>query len=75
MHAQDASDLHARRVATDAQGHRGGVEVGDDVVPALSHHPFPGNVRELRSLIFDAVYRMRGSLLTAGDLQSLPGAA
>ena len=52
---------------------RGGVEVGDDVVPALSQHPFPGNVRELRSMIFDAVYRMRGSLLTAGDLRSLPG--
>ena len=53
---------------------RGAVEVGDDVVSLLAQHPFPGNVRELRSLIFDAVYRMRGSLLTAGDLQSLPGA-
>ena len=51
---------------------RGAVQVGDDVVSLLAQRPFPGNVRELRSLIFDAVYRMGGSLLTAGDLQSLP---
>ena len=40
----------------------------------LSRHPFPGNVRELRSLIIDAVYRMKGNDLTAGDLAALSGA-
>ena len=53
---------------------RGVVEVGDDVVPLLSRHSFPGNVRELRSLIFDAVYRVQDDVLTASDLKSLPGA-
>ena len=53
---------------------RGPVEVGDDVVALLSRHPFPGNVRELRSLVFDAVYRVQHDVLTASDLKSLPGA-
>ena len=53
---------------------RGAVEVGDDVVARLSRHPFPGNVRELRSLIIDAVYRVQGNVLTAGDLATLSGA-
>ena len=53
---------------------RGPVDVADDVVPLLSRHPFPGNVRELRSLIFDAVYRVQDNVLTAGDLKPLPGA-
>ena len=53
---------------------RGAVEVGDDVVARLARHPFPGNVRELRSLIIDAVYRVQGNVLTAGDLAALPDA-
>ena len=52
---------------------RGVVEVGDDVVPLLSRHSFPGNVRELRSMIFDAVYRVQDHVLTASDFKSLPG--
>ncbi|MDE0447474.1 MAG: sigma-54 dependent transcriptional regulator [Spirochaetaceae bacterium] len=53
---------------------RGAVEVGGDVVARLARHPFPGNVRELRSLIIDAVYRVQGDVLSAGDLAALPGA-
>ena len=53
---------------------RGAVEVGDDVVPALTRHSFPGNVRELRSMIFDAVYRVQDNVLTASDFKSLPAA-
>ena len=112
VHAQDASDLHARRVAfTGADRERRGMieraaggtllldEIGDlslasqvkllRLLQEREYYPIGSDVphradarvvaatngRELRSLIFDAVYRMRGSLLTAGDLQSLPGAA
>ena len=53
---------------------RGPVQVGDDVLSLLSRHPFPGNVRELRSMIFDAVYRVHDNVLGASDLESLPGA-
>ena len=53
---------------------KGSVEVGGDVVSLLSQHPFPGNVRELRSMIFDAVYRLRDSVLTASDLKLPTGA-
>lgn len=44
-------------------------------VPRLARHPFPGNVRELRSLIIDAVYRVQGNVLAAGDLAALSGAS
>ena len=47
--------------------------MGDDVVARLARHPFPGNVRELRSLIIDAVYRVQGNVLTAGDFALLSG--
>ena len=48
---------------------KGAVEVEGDVVALLAQHPFPGNVRELRSMIFDAVYRVQGNILAPSDLK------
>jgi DNA-binding NtrC family response regulator len=36
----------------------------DGLVPLLRRHPFPGNVRELQTLIFDAVSRHKGGVLS-----------
>ncbi len=42
-------------------------------VDALSAYPFPGNVRELRSLIFDAIGRHRGGPLTDASFPEVAG--
>ena len=72
---QDDLPLLVACFAEEAARSRGrrSVEAGDDVVALLSRHPFPGNVRELRSMVFDAVYRMQGNLLAAGDIEALGG--
>jgi DNA-binding NtrC family response regulator len=36
----------------------------DGLVPLLRRHPFPGNVRELQTLIFDAVSRHKNGVLS-----------
>lgn len=62
---------------------RGRPEIAQDVAPLLSEHPFPGNVRELRALVFDAVTLSKGPTLNAEAFHGLglvlsegtPGAA
>jgi len=59
-----------------------------ELVPLLAQHPFPGNVRELEGLIYDAVSRHRSGVLSlqtfrektglteaAGDSREAPAAA
>ncbi len=42
-----------------------------DLIEALSRHPFPGNVRELKSVVFDAVSRCSGTTLSIQDFPAL----
>ncbi len=42
-----------------------------DLIEALSRHPFPGNIRELKSLVYDAVSRCSGETLSIQDFPSL----
>ena len=35
-----------------------------ELVPLLEHYEFPGNIRELRSMVFDAVAQSSGSMLS-----------
>jgi len=43
------------------------------ILRLLKNHPFPGNVRELRSLVTDAVSRSGGSCLSAEHFYRIPG--
>ncbi len=43
----------------------------EDIASALSSYPFPGNVRELQHLIYDAVGICKGKRLTAENFKTL----
>lgn len=45
--------------------------VAPDLADALAKHPFHGNVRELRSMVFDAVARCPGGSLKTGSFPAL----
>ncbi len=49
--------------------------VPDEIVPLLNTYDFPGNVRELRSLLFDAVSRHSGGVLSLGTIRRAIGSA
>ena len=43
--------------------------IADDALDALSHYPFPGNVRELENILERATTLCEGMLITSADLQ------
>jgi len=47
--------------------------VGAEVVVRLAGYGFPGNVRELRAMVFDAVGRSPGGRIKAAHFSGLPG--
>lgn len=49
--------------------------VSQDVMQALSEYDYPGNVRELRARVTDAVARHEGDILTLDDFSGIPVAA
>jgi two-component system, NtrC family, nitrogen regulation response regulator GlnG len=67
------ADYFAARVA--AETRRQPPEIEEPALAALERHPFPGNVRELRALIVDAVSRARGPRLRVTDFDLPSGAA
>jgi DNA-binding NtrC family response regulator len=42
-----------------------------ELLDLLDAHSFPGNVRELRSMVFDAVVRSNSEVLSTGDFQDI----
>ncbi|MFZ5759763.1 MAG: sigma-54-dependent transcriptional regulator [Thermodesulfobacteriota bacterium] len=52
---------------------RGRVVVPDELYDLLANYSFPGNVRELRSMIFDAVSRLRGHVLGLDPFAAMMG--
>ncbi|OQY19255.1 MAG: two-component system response regulator [Desulfobacteraceae bacterium 4572_35.1] len=48
-------------------------KVGDGVVSLLSNYPFPGNVRELKMIIYDAVSTLQGNTLTSSSFTKAIG--
>ncbi len=44
-----------------------------DLAELLSRYPFPGNVRELKALVFDAVSRSKGGEITAAAFKKIIG--
>ena len=46
-------------------------EIGADVLAALEKYPFPGNIRELESMIFEAVSRCGSGPIALGDFAVL----
>jgi DNA-binding NtrC family response regulator len=66
--------LLARHFASAAAANQGtpSPELPDDVLAALMAAPWSGNIRELRSRLFDAISRSRGEPLS---LQHFPGLA
>lgn len=46
-----------------------GVRLNDAALAALTTHPFPGNVRELESILRSALLRVKGNVITEQDLE------
>ena len=59
---EDIAPLSEHFLALAAQAFGRPVSAPPELIPLLRRHPFPGNARELRALIFDAVGRSQGSL-------------
>ncbi len=49
--------------------------VSREVFPRLANYSFPGNVRELKSLLYDAVSAGKSKLLTVADFEKVLGPA
>ncbi|SLM29592.1 Response regulator HsfA [Desulfamplus magnetovallimortis] len=58
---------HFKAKAAD-QMNREVVSIADSLIAILSTHPFPGNIRELKTYIFDAVARCTTRELTENDI-------
>ena len=66
-------DHFLRQAAEELQKPR--PSVPDEILPLLGTYDFPGNVRELRSLLFDALSRHRGGILSLGPIRRAIGPA
>ena len=60
------------RSAAEAYG-REAPEIPSEVYSGLRSYSFPGNVRELRSIIFDADSRTKGPVLQTGSMEAFYG--
>ena len=61
---------HFLEMAATAQSMRKPTYVAD-LIPALKKHSFPGNVRELRAMVFNAVSSAGGNVLSAASFPEL----
>lgn len=56
---QDAADAMGKKVPTPPR----------ELLPLLQNYSFPGNIRELRSMVYDAVSRHRGGVLSLNSFK------
>ncbi len=63
---------HFVRLAAGEFG-RGELTVRPELYPLLENYDFPGNIRELKSMVFDAVSRQPGRILGLKVFRDVPG--